>query len=171
MRAFACDRRGIAAIEFAIIAPTLSLLLLGSVTLFSLLRDSGRCEKATFTIGDLLSRQTTVDNTILANMTQLFAKMTPADAPSRTMRMTSVKKTAGKYSVDWSYAVAPLVKMTTATIPIASLPDIADGDSFLLVESHVAYRPLVSIAGLIDGTHDQLSINRPRFTAAVVKTD
>jgi Flp pilus assembly protein TadG len=168
---FGRDEAGVIGIEFAFIAPVLALMLLGTATLFNLMRDNGRCEKATFTIADLLSRQPTVNDTGLANMFQLFLKMTPASADSRTMRMTSIKKAAGKFTVDWSYAVAPLVKMTTAGIPTASLPEIADGDSFIIVESHVAYRPLFSIAGLIRGTHDKTAINRPRFTAAIAKTD
>lgn len=170
-RRFGRDEAGVVGIEFAFIAPVLVLLLLGSTTLFSLMRDNGRCEKATFTIADLLSRKTDVNNTDLANMNQMFLKMTPASAASRTLRMTSIKKAAGKFTVDWSYAVSPLAKMTTTSIPITKLPEIADGDSFVLVETHVSYRPLFSIAGLVSGTHDKMAINRPRFTSAIVKTD
>ncbi|MET0257310.1 MAG: TadE/TadG family type IV pilus assembly protein [Methylobacterium sp.] len=166
------DRRGVAAIEFALIGPVLIILLLGCVTLFLAYRDSQDAEKATFTIADLLSRRTDpVDNAFLDTTQQLFLKMVSRSTERTKYRISSLTRVGGKFSVDWSYAVAPRTALRTADIPAASLPLVADGDSLILVETAVSYDPLFEGLGMTSGEHVNLAANRPRFIAAIAKSD
>lgn len=166
------DRRGVAAIEFALIAPVLIVLLLGCVTLFVAFRDSQDAEKATFTIGDLMSRRTDpVDNAFLSTTQQLFLQMVSRPAERTKYRISSLARSGGKFSVAWSYAVAPRTALRTADIPTDSLPVVADGDSLILVETAVSYDPLFGGLGLVSGEHVNLAANRPRFIAAIAKSD
>lgn len=159
---------GVAAIEFAIIAPTLSFVLLSTVSLFLMLRGQETVEMATFTIADIVSRQTTAGKTSLDVDYALFLKMLPGNAGAVQFRVSSLNKAPGGFSVGWSYAVAPMVKLTTAAIPASILPEVADGDSVILVETKVGYAPLYSTIGLSSGTYENVATNRPRFTAAIV---
>ena len=168
---FTHDGHGIAAVEFAIVAPVLIALFFGSVTAFLLFRDSGGAEKATFTVADILSRQTTVNNTSLDTVRALFTKMLPDSQAGIRLHISSLKKASGALSVDWSYASGSIPKLTTAAIPTGSLPIVSNGDSLILVETHVAYTPLSAFVGLTSGEYHNMAVNRPRFTAAITKSD
>lgn len=171
LRRFGRDRRAVAAIEFAILGPVLVALLLGCVALFVLFRESQDAEKATFTVADILSRKTSVDNAYLGTANALFLKMLPAPGARTEFRVSSLKKASGAFTVDWSYAAAPLGKLVAAQIPLASLPLVADGDSLLLVETRVPYEPMFASVGLPSGRHVNTAAVRPRFTAAITKSD
>jgi Flp pilus assembly protein TadG len=167
LRHWAHDDRAIASIEFAIMAPALAALLLASVTFFTFVRASVTSEKATFTVGDLISRQTTVDNAFLDQMSQTFRHLVQGDDEAMRFRITSVTKANKVLTVNWSYAVAPMLAMTAATIPVSALPDIADGDSLVLTETTVPAVPLSPVFNYLPGHHSNLSANRPRFTATI----
>lgn len=151
-------------------APTFVALLLASVTLFTLVRVGVNSEKATFTVGDLVSRQTTVNDAFLAQLRQTFEHMVQGSDAGTGFRVTSVTKTNKKLSVDWSYAVSPMSALTTTTVPVAALPDIAEGDSLVLTETSVPYAPIFSSFGFLSGKHTNLSANRPRFTTTITRT-
>ena len=61
------DRSGVAAVEFALIAPLLVLVLLGTVTLFDFYRESLALERATASMSDYMSRQTELPRSVLDN--------------------------------------------------------------------------------------------------------
>jgi Flp pilus assembly protein TadG len=171
VRRFHRAEQGIAAIEFAFLAPVLILLLLGCVTLFILFRNSAAAENATFTVADIVSREVEVTNAKLEIDRGLFVAMLADSSATVGLRISSVKRTLGVYTVDWSYAVSPQVKMTVDTIPVADMPLVTDGDSVVIVESTVTYTPLFAYVGLSGGTYANIAMNRPRFTSAVAKTD
>ena len=171
VRRFGPADSGIAAIEFALLAPVLILLLLGCVTLFILFRNSAAAENATFTVADIVSREVAVTNAKLEIDRGLFVAMLGDSSATAGLRISSVKKTLGIYTVDWTYAVTPMVPMTVATIPTADLPLVTDGDSMVIVESTVTYTPLFAYVGLPGGTYANIATNRPRFTTAIVKSD
>ncbi|RIX97560.1 pilus assembly protein [Aureimonas flava] len=169
-RRLARDRRGIAAIEFALIAPVLIALLLGTVTLFGLYRDSATAEKSTFTIGDILSRKTETTTADLDVNRAIFVAMAGHPVGETTFRVSSVMRKSGKFVVCWSYAPSPMVAMTDATIPTADMPVVADSDSVIFVETTVQSTPLFNTVGLPVTTLSNFSAARPRFSAALKNT-
>ncbi|GEM_PF-598825 len=56
MSRFSKDQRGIAAVEFALLAPLLLTLMLGAIEITQSIWADGKVEQATSTIGDLVSR-------------------------------------------------------------------------------------------------------------------
>lgn len=160
-----------AAIEFAFMMPILLLVMLGSVTLFFIFRDAKVSEKSTFTVGDIVSRRTTVDTAFLQSCYQMFLQMTDRKAATVKFRVSSVKKDGGLYKVSWSYAVTPQVELTTATIPTNRLPLLTEGDSLILVESTVTPPSINAFLPVKIADYDNLEAVRPRFTSGITKTN
>lgn len=178
-RRFTRDRRGVSAVEFALIAPVLLLLLLGGVTTFLLVRDSRSAERATFTISDILSRASTTSKKDLAASHALFLAMTRHTADDVRFRVTSLKKVEKKggakgeseFVIDWPWAQAPQVERKELTTIADKLPLVAVGDSVLVIETSVTSRPLFPSLGFTALTFDFVSTNRPRFVGALPKID
>lgn len=167
LRRLARSRRGVSTIEFALVVPVLVLVLFTASALFLLYRESSRAEAATFTVADILSRRNTVDRGFLDTSYAMFLKMLPADASQVTFRVSSLKMTKGAFRVDWSFPVSPLLPLTDAAVLEGRLPKIAEGDSLVVVETAVAYVPVVDLIGLGAGRHVNVAANRPRFTTAI----
>ncbi len=92
---FAADRRGIAAVEFALMLPVLIGLYLGASELAQYISNSRKVALATRSVADLISRQTlpvtteSLQNTIRAAR----AILAPFDAASATITVLSVGST------------------------------------------------------------------------------
>lgn len=170
-RAFIADRSAVSAIEFCLIAPVLVSLFLGSVTLFLSYSDSVTAEKASFTVADILSRKTTVNTSDLQIVDALFQAMLPPSHGATALRISSVKKANGTLDVAWSWPRSPMVALKKSDLPTLGLPLLAEGDSLIVLETTVAYAPLMASLGVEGGQYRNMVANRPRFTAAILKTD
>ncbi|MFE1601444.1 TadE/TadG family type IV pilus assembly protein [Methylobacterium sp. ID0610] len=167
LRRFRRSDHGTSAIEFALIMPALVVLVGAGLVLFLLSQGANRAESATFTIADILSRKSTVNKTFLDTTYDMFVKMLPAASSEVTFRVSSIRKTKGTLAVDWSYPVAPLKALSDPAAIAANLPDIADSDSLIVVETGVAYVPAAGLIGIAAGSHVNVAATRPRFTASI----
>ncbi|NGP19388.1 hypothetical protein G5575_18670 [Devosia chinhatensis] len=151
-------------IEFALLAPILIALLLGTVTLFDLFRNFQSVEKATFTVGDMMSRQTEMDQARLDEMLVLLKHMVPS-ADDGGLRVSSVSNSGGRLVVNWSEKTGSAIPVTP--VNTAGLPSIAEGDSVLVTESFVPHRALVDSFGLDALTFRGHAAHRPRSVSAI----
>lgn len=62
LRSFARARSGLAAVEFALIAPMMVFLLLGSVELLDALSSNRRAQNAAASLADVVARDTSISN-------------------------------------------------------------------------------------------------------------
>ena len=105
LKAFADDRRGVSALEFAFVAPILIMLYLGLAELTLGMMASRRTAHLAATIGDLAAQSENLTN---ANITDLWAIATSMMQPFDTgtnlkMRLTSVTMGSdNKAKVNWS---------------------------------------------------------------------
>jgi Flp pilus assembly protein TadG len=92
LRRFARDRKGLAAVEFALIAPMMVLLLLGSVEIVNILQTNRRAENTAASLADVVSRDTEVSDQEVAG---LWAATTPLMFPDTPVgldiRITSIR--------------------------------------------------------------------------------
>ena len=162
---------GAAAIEFAFLLPVLLVIMFGAVALYVLFRDAKIAEKSTFTVGDIISRKTTVDTEFLDSSYQLFLRMTERPAADVKFRVSSLKKEPGGFKIAWSYAVAPEIALTDASVPSTKLPLVSVGDSLVIVETTVVPRSFKTYFPIGVSDYENAEFVRPRFTAAIMKTN
>lgn len=180
------DRRGVAAVEFALIAPVMILLFFGMTELSSAIIASRHANHATSSLGDLAGQCANINDSDIANMfsgaSDIMAPLpiTAANSqnqtvPTFTQRVTSVVVTDanGTTKVAWSQATPNQTSLTaytpgqTITVP-ANLVS-AQGDSVIMAESTYNFSfPVNILNNLIK--FDDLSYFKPRRSAQVVYT-
>lgn len=163
---FLTNNRGVAATEFALIVPLLLALLLGTITIFDLFRTAQAVEKATFTIGDILSRQTAINDNLVDQMLELLHQTVDV-ASDGAIRVSSISMTGGKLVLDWTKPRGKIIITTNVAIPYGIIPDMANGDSVILAESFVPHSAFVSGFGLDELIYQNQSVHRPRFVGRI----
>jgi len=102
----ALDERGVAAIEFALVAPVAILLYCGFAELTMAMMAERRAAHAASVVADLVSQSSQVSNTEIADIFSIGgAIMKPFDASTLKLRVTSVTADAnGVPKMTWSQA-------------------------------------------------------------------
>jgi Flp pilus assembly protein TadG len=125
------DRRGVSAVEFALIAPVLVLLYCGLAELTQATMAQRRLSNIASSIGDLVAQSTQLSD---ASRTDIFTIgntiMAPYSTTTLRMCLVSVSSDAtGKDTVDWSensnsYANCPAkgTVLASGVVPVGVLP-------------------------------------------------
>jgi len=163
-RFFGRDESGATIIEFALLAPVLLFVMLGSITAFDLFRTQQNVEKATFSIGDMLSRYQTLSASTLTDALEFMRNVAPSSRDGG-LRVSSIAKENGVFVLRWSRSLG--VNVPTAPISTSILPDIANGDTVLVTESFVPHAAMFAGFGLSDVTFSANAVHRPRFVTAI----
>ena len=136
---FFCDRRGVAAVEFALIAPILILSYCGLAELSIAMMAERRAAHSASVVADLVAQSGAVTPTTLADIyTVGNAIMTPFPSSALKMRITSVTADVNAIpKVAWSNGngLAPLTKTNTVSGFPANF--LAAGDS--VIQADVEY--------------------------------
>ncbi len=177
-RRTARDSQGVAAVEFALIAPIMILLYFGMTELSSAIIASRHANHSTSSLGDLVGQCSNIND---ADLTNIFAAASDIMAPlpiSTTIlnqRVTSVVVTDanGTTKVQWSRVPANQVG-TPAYTPGQSVTLPANlvstqGDSVVMAETVYSFSfPVNILNNLVK--FDDLSYFKPRRSAQVVYT-
>ena len=122
------EARGIAAIEFALIAPVLVIFFYGSFEVSMMLQTDRRVSNTAATMGDLVSRSPSINATEVTNVFRSAElTMTPYDTSAIRLRISSVDTdpATGDPRIDWSRANANWTARTagsTLTVPAGMIP-------------------------------------------------
>lgn len=160
------DKSGAVAIEFALVTPLLLIILLGAVTIFDLFRTAQNADKATFTIGDIISRQSVMNGAMMTSMHSLL-KHSVGGSQQSAMRVSSIAKTSGNLVLQWSKTVGQAAAVNGAAIPYSIVPNIAEGDSVVLTETFVPRKAIFAGFGVSTFNARTKSAHRPRFVSAI----
>lgn len=127
-RTFANDRRGLAAVEFALIAPVMVIMFFGATELSSAVDCNSRVSRVSSTVADLVAQETTVSSTDTGNdFSAANAILYPyASSNARIIVTSLVADSTGKVTVAWSDAQntsprsAPPSNIPTGILPANS---------------------------------------------------
>ncbi|MEO8115284.1 MAG: TadE/TadG family type IV pilus assembly protein [Phenylobacterium sp.] len=172
LRWFRSDQRGVAAVEFALIAPAMILLYCGMAELTLTLMAGRRASHAVSVVGDLVAQSSTINGT---QMTDIFKVADAVVAPFPTtglkMRVSSVTANAGGVpQVVWSQGkgmTALGVGTTAAAVP-ANL--MLAGDNVVVAEMSYAYTPPLGYFMKTGHTFTKTFLLRPRRAPQVAWT-
>jgi len=151
LRRFGRDRRGVSAVEFALLAPFMIALYLGCTEVSDGVGAQRKVSLTAATVANLAAQESALNN---AQMTTILNASMAIVAPYNSSLLKIVVSgltidAKGKATVDWSDAKngAALAKNATVTIPAAlAVP----GSYLVLSEVSFAYTPIVGNA--ITGT-------------------
>jgi len=175
IRAFYRDTRGTMVVEFVIMLPLLTTLLVAMVVYFDAFRTKSVNLKAAYTLSDMISREVPIiDGDYVDGLKIVFDFLVESPQPT-WIRVSLIQFDTGdvdnpgdssddRYFVRWSDATDGEPVHTDATIAAikGDIPIMPHGDSVLIVESHMKYFPAFNV-GLDPIDLDNRIVTRPRF--------
>lgn len=171
LRNFARAQKGLAAVEFALIAPVMIMMFFGAVELTSAADCNARVSRVASTTADLVAQSTSVSSSDTTNIfNAAFAILYPySSTPAKIVVSSLVDDGKGGATVAWSDATAnatPLAKGTTVTVP-AGLITSGSGGSVILAT--ISYNYVAPVTYFTGGslTFSQTFYAKPRRSATV----
>lgn len=166
-RRFGRDESGVLMAEAVIVLPFMLWAYLALFVYWDGYRSINTAQKAAYTISDMISREmVTLPANYPTGMRDLMRYLLDNDQSVR-IRVSSVtwSQVNMRFEVDWSRSPdSAMPQLTTASIQALAqrIPDMADGDRVVLVETEVSYHPAFNV-GMTDEVLKQFIVTRPRF--------
>lgn len=166
--AFRADETGSVTVETLIMLPLLVWCFFAIYVFFDVFRVQGSNAKASYTIGDALSRETGyVTNNYMNGLYGLQGLLLRTDG-ARDLQVTVYSYNEGRdrYEVHWSKGVGALPALTTSAMNEQQLrdrlPTMLDSEVAILTRTRVAYHPIYDV-GIAPFVFDEHTVTRPRF--------
>jgi hypothetical protein len=162
------EERGSFSVEAVLMFPMIVWAFMALYVFFEGLRESNINLKATYTIGDLLSRETElIDEAYLNGMNATYAWLSRSAQPV-SLRVTVVRYDAAtdKHVALWSRGVAGRSNLTQSEVDqkiSPRVPIMADASTAIVVETWTTYDPIMDI-GLTDTEIHNVVVTTPRFS-------
>lgn len=170
---FARDRRGVSAVEFAIVMPFMAILYLGGTAVTQGIVIKRKVVLVSHTVGDLVARDNNITN---AEVTAIFDAAKAVFAPYGWNPLLKIKVTsvninaAGTATVGWSEALQDTARTVGSSV---TLPTGLNAASTSIIWAEVSYNYTPTIGGSFTGgsipMFDQLYI-RPRLVTTVTRS-
>ncbi|MGB7241571.1 MAG: hypothetical protein WBC93_05730 [Sulfitobacter sp.] len=170
MKDFLRREDGSLAIEAAVILPIMFTTYLSVFSFFDAFRQYDVNQKAAYTIGDMVSRQTTpLDNAYLNGTQAFFDYLARSTSPSK-IRISSIYYDADtdKYVRAWSKTKGSVEPLTNDDVKDwhDRLPVLPDQEHVTLVETWTDFDPLFDV-GLTQDVISNFVFTRPRYAPRV----
>ncbi len=167
------DRRGVSAVEFALIAPAMIAFYFGMAEITQALLAERRAGHAASAVGDLVAQSSSVSD---SDLTDIFAIamtiMQPYETTSLKMRVTSVTgDVAGVPKVDWSSASGMTALTAGATVVGVPSGVVSAGQSVVMSEVSYSYDSPVDFLVPNAVTFTRKFYLRPRKSDMVAKVN
>lgn len=164
---FSRDERGSIAVEAVLILPILFWVYLALFSSFHAFRTYTLNQKAAYTIGDMISRETSpLDTAYMMGARGLLGYLTNARTDDVSVRVTQVKFDAASNGFNriWSTAEGFQTEATDADIGTwqEKLPVMPDGEQIIVVETVFKYTPPFDV-GLHQRDIDNFVFTRSRY--------
>lgn len=170
-RRWRSDRRGLAAIEFAMIFPVMVGMYMGSVEISQVLTLDRKITTITAATSDLVAQEKTIDDTMIADIFAAASSMiVPYDELQITIVVSSVVADPddGSTTVDWSDTLKGTARTPgqAVTVP-AGL--IGPGESLIYTEVTYQYDSIIGHFVSDGFTIDDEFYAKPRRTLKIIR--
>jgi Flp pilus assembly protein TadG len=171
---FSRDKRGVSAVEFAIILPFMAILYLGGTALTQGIIVKRKVVLVAHTVGDLVARDNSITN---AEVTAIFDAAKAVFAPYRwsgnllKIKVSSINiNAAGTATVGWSESLQDTPRPVNSTITLPAGLN-APNSSIIWTEVTYDFTPTIgtSFTGGTINMGDHLYI-RPRLVTTITRT-
>ncbi|MFN3857283.1 MAG: TadE/TadG family type IV pilus assembly protein [Caulobacter sp.] len=171
LRRFRHDRRGVSAVEFALIAPALIAFYFGLAELTQAMMAERKASHAASAVGDLVAQSTQINDSTLSDIYSIAdAIVSPFPTDSLKLRVTSIvadKNLAAKVAWSSGDGMTALSKGATVALPTGLLT--TEGQSVIMSEVSYAYDSPVDFFVPQAVTFSKKFYLRPRKSDEVVK--
>jgi Flp pilus assembly protein TadG len=170
LRRLLADKRGVSAVEFAMLLPLMVTLYLGGVEVSSAVAIDRKMTLVARTLGDLVAQATSVDNpTMTSILSATTAVMAPYPDTNLKITVSSVQiNSQGVAKVSWSDTKNGTARAIGSTVTLPAALNVAS-TSLIWAEASYAYTP--TIGYVMTGTKnltDQIYM-RPRLSDCVLR--
>ena len=162
LKRFTKNTNGVAAVEFALVAPILLSLLVGIAELSNYMMAARRVTAAAHTAADLIAQETDITTAELSEIFQASRLvMAPFDEDNLSLGATSIRfDDSGDASEDWNgnYNGGSVTNASGLATGLGS-----PGKSVIIVSATYSYTPLLNL--VLSGTYtfNENAILRPRY--------
>jgi Flp pilus assembly protein TadG len=171
LRRFTRDRRGVSAVEFAMILPLMLTLYLGAVEVSQGISIDRKVTLTTRTVADLASQVTNITNADMTNLLQASKSvMTPYPTSTLKIVVSSVKiDSQGKATIAWSDTLNGNARAVGAPVTLPAALNVPN-TSLIWSETSYQYQPVIGyvITGSLN-LSDQLYM-RPRLSESITRS-
>jgi Flp pilus assembly protein TadG len=146
------DRRGVAAVEFAIVLPFMLALYIGGIELGDALSIDVKVTDATHTVADLATQNTSINNATMLNILGASSKIiAPYPASNLIVTVSEVSTNAsGAATVTWSDSLNGTAR--TVGQPMTLPSSLAGQANISLILGEVSYAYTPNLGHAITGT-------------------
>ncbi len=174
LRDFGRKEDGSVSLEALIMMPLLFWVYMAMFSFFQTYQEYNANQKAAYTIGDMISRETLpLDNKYLDGVQSLLGYMTHSSNPPM-VRISSLKysKKNKRFYVQWSHTRggARSVKNPDVRSWKWRIPKLADGEYIVITETWTEFDPPFDV-GLGRQTISNFVFTRPRYAPRVLFDD
>jgi Flp pilus assembly protein TadG len=169
-RSLVADRRGISAVEFALILPLMLTLYLGTAEVTQAVSVDRKVTLTTRTAADLASQVASINNSDMTNILNATAAViAPYDKAKLKVVLSAVRITNGTAKVTWSDTFNGTKRAVNSTVTIPAALKVND-TTLIWSEVSYAYKPTIGyvLTGTINLT-DQIFM-RPRLSDDIYRT-
>ena len=169
---YARDEKGSISIEAVLAFPMLVWAITATFVFWDAFKTLNVSQKATYTVADMLSREKqAIDADYMTSMHELYDFL--SDGGDNALRVTVVKMSEDPTTnvktleMEWSEGVGGLVGHANLDLIRDRIPDMADGDFLIVVESEQEWTPAFTV-GLASYRFREVALARPRFSPQLV---
>ncbi len=138
---FAREARGVAAVEFAFIAPIMILLFVGTIELSAGVSTNRKLSRLSSAIGDLVTQSQTLTRNDVDSIMKVSSKVMYPYSDQVTMVLTGVDINSGQAKVTWSRSSPAGNEKTVGALYTVPTKIKKDGSFLVAAEVRTNYTP------------------------------
>ena len=176
MNRFTRKEDGGLSVEAVLIFPILIWAITATFVFFDAFKSLHLSQKATFTVADMLSRETeAVDQDYLTAMHELFGYLSGDGEGTSTMRISVVQRELDENGNEetnliWSQGTGGAQAYANMGAIADRIPAMMVGDQLIVVETEHEWAPTFAV-GLASYRFREVTVARPRFAPKLVFDD